>query len=70
MKKHILGISMLAAIGIAGNANALVIDDFNGGDQSVTVPAADDTVAYAGALGGSRTIGMTSPGPLSASAVL
>ncbi len=67
MKGFIVGVSMVAALSVAGNANALVIDNFDGGAQSVSAPGTN-TVSYSAAVGGFRTVNMASPGPLTATA--
>ncbi len=67
MKGLIVGVSMVAALGTVGSANALVIDNFDGGAQNVSAPGTN-TVGYAGAVGGFRTVNMASPGPLTATA--
>lgn len=68
MNKGILALS-LAAIFTAGTAQAVLIDDFDGGVQSVAAPGTD-TVAYVGAIGGSRTVGISTVGPLGGTAAI
>jgi len=51
------------------NAQALVIDNFNGGAQSVSAPGSD-TIAYIDAIGGFRTVDITKSGTLGATATV
>ncbi len=68
MNKQVQALALTVTFTI-GTAQAVVIDDFNGGAQSIDAPGSD-TVAYAGAIGGFRTIDMTSVGPLYATAAI
>lgn len=68
MNKLKLGLA-LSSLLTAGSANALIIDDFDGSPQSVAAPGSD-TVVYAGAVGGSRTIDIVSAGLAGATAAV
>jgi len=66
MNKKILSLALAATFSV-GTANAALIDDFNGGAQSVSAPGTD-TVVYGLAFGGERTVSMTKSGVLGATA--
>lgn len=68
MNKKILALTFATVFSV-GTAQAITIDDFDGGAQSVSSPGSD-TVAYGGAIGGFRTVGISSVGPLGATAAI
>jgi len=68
MNKKTLGLALVITF-MAGTAQAVVIDDFDGGAQYVTAPG-NDTTAYAGSIGGFRTIDITKSGSIGASATV
>lgn len=68
MSKKVLALA-LATVFSVGTAQAIPIDDFDGGAQSVSSPISD-TIAYGGAIGGFRTVSISSIGPLGATAAI
>ncbi len=61
MKKYILTLVVAAAFSVT-SAQAVVIDDFNGGAQTVVADGSDG-IAYAGAIGGYREVYIESNNP-------
>ncbi|MCI5167045.1 MAG: PEP-CTERM sorting domain-containing protein [Candidatus Electrothrix sp. GM3_4] len=65
MKKLTFSLA-LAAVFAAGTAQAIIIDDFNDGQQ--TIEANGSESIYAGAIGGSRSVSISKDGLLGATA--